>query len=84
VVADSVVASLAVAVRRAAGGRRGVGEELVMEFTREDHEAVSAAIREAEKHTCGQIVCVLARSSSDFANIPIYGRAFLRSSFHGR
>jgi putative membrane protein len=70
-VADSVVASLAAAVGRVAEVRRGVGEELVMEFSKEDHEAVSAAIREAEKHTCGQIVCVLARSSSDFAYIPI-------------
>ena len=42
-----------------------------MEFTKEDHEAVSAAIREAEKRTCGQIVCVLAHSSSDYAYVPI-------------
>jgi putative membrane protein len=42
-----------------------------MEFTKEQHEAVSAAIRQAEQHTSGQIVCVLARSSSDYAHIPI-------------
>jgi len=42
-----------------------------MEFSKEDHEAVSSAIREAEKHTCGQIVCVLAPSSSDVAYISI-------------
>src|SRR5208337_1471304 len=42
-----------------------------MEFSKEDHEAVSSAIREVEKHTCGQIVCVLARSSSDVAHISI-------------
>jgi putative membrane protein len=42
-----------------------------MEFTREDHEAVSAAIRAAEARTCGQIVCVLAHSSSDYAYVPI-------------
>jgi putative membrane protein len=42
-----------------------------MEFTKEDHEAVSAAIREAEKRTCGQIICVLAASSSDYAYVPI-------------
>lgn len=42
-----------------------------MEFTREQHEAISAAIREAERHTCGQIVCVLARSSSAYAYVPI-------------
>jgi len=43
----------------------------VREFTREDYDAVSAAIREAERHTCGQIVCVFARSSSDYAYVPI-------------
>jgi putative membrane protein len=42
-----------------------------MEFTKEQHEAVSAAIREAEQNTSGQIVCVLARSSSAYAHIPI-------------
>jgi putative membrane protein len=42
-----------------------------MEFTKEQHEAISTAIREAEQHTCGQIVCVLARSSSDYAHVPI-------------
>jgi putative membrane protein len=42
-----------------------------MEFTKEQHEAVSAAIRAAEQNTSGQIVCVLARSSSAYAHIPI-------------
>ncbi len=42
-----------------------------MELTREDHEAVSATIHEAEKRTCGQIVCVLAHASSDYAYVPI-------------
>jgi len=42
-----------------------------MEFTKEQHEAISAAIREAEQHTRGQIICVLARSSSAYAHIPI-------------
>jgi putative membrane protein len=42
-----------------------------MELTREDHEAVTAAIRQAEQHTCGQIVCVLAHASSDYAYLPI-------------
>ena len=56
--------------RRVVGRRRSVGE-LVMEFTKQQHEAVSAAIREAEQRTCGQIICVLARSSSAYAHIPI-------------
>ena len=42
-----------------------------MEFTREDHEAVAAAIRAAEARTCGQLVCVLAHSSSDYGHIPL-------------
>jgi putative membrane protein len=42
-----------------------------MEFTRQDHEAVSAAIHQAEQRTCGQIVCVLAHAASDYAYIPI-------------
>jgi putative membrane protein len=42
-----------------------------MQFTQEDHEAVSAAIREAEKRTSGQLVCVLAHSSSNYAHVPI-------------
>ena len=42
-----------------------------MEFTKVEHEAVSAAIREAKRHTSGQIICVLAQSSSDYAYVPI-------------
>jgi putative membrane protein len=42
-----------------------------MHFTKEDREAISAAIREAEKRSSGQIVCVLARASSDYAYVPI-------------
>jgi putative membrane protein len=42
-----------------------------MHFTKADHDAVSAAIREAEQRTCGQLVCVLAHSSSGYVHIPI-------------
>jgi len=42
-----------------------------MRLTNDDHTAVAAAIREAEKHTCGQIVCVLAHASSAYAHVPI-------------
>jgi len=42
-----------------------------MGLTREDYEAVSAAIHAAETRTCGQIVCVLAHASSDYAYVPI-------------
>jgi putative membrane protein len=42
-----------------------------MHFTPEDYAAVSAAIRKTEAQTSGQIVCVLARSSSEYGYIPI-------------
>jgi putative membrane protein len=42
-----------------------------MHFTPEDYAAVSAAIRKAEAQTSGQIVCVLARSSSEYGYVPI-------------
>ena len=42
-----------------------------MEFTQQDHEAISAAIHAAEQRTSGQIVCVLVRSSSDYVHIPL-------------
>jgi len=42
-----------------------------MQFSKADHEAVAAAIREAEKRTSGQIVCVLAQASSDYAYVTI-------------
>ncbi len=42
-----------------------------MALTKQDYEAVAAAIRAAEQRTCGQIVCVLAHASSAYAHIPI-------------
>lgn len=42
-----------------------------MGLTKTDYDSVAAAIREAEQRTCGQIVCVLAHTSSDYAHIPI-------------
>jgi putative membrane protein len=42
-----------------------------MELTRADYEAVSAAIHAAEQRTSGQIVCVLAHASSDYAYVPV-------------
>ena len=51
-----------------------------MELTHEDHAAVSAAIREAEGRTSGQIVCVLAQASSDYAYVPILWASVLALS----
>jgi putative membrane protein len=48
-----------------------------MQFTAQDHEAISAAIRAAESRTSGQIVCVLARASSDYAYVPVLWAALL-------
>jgi putative membrane protein len=42
-----------------------------MELPKQDHDAVAAAIRAAEQHTCGQIVCVLVHASSAYAHVPI-------------
>ena len=42
-----------------------------MRFGSDDYEAVAVAIREAEKKTSGQIVCVLAHASSRYVHVPI-------------
>ena len=42
-----------------------------MQFSQADHAAVAAAIREAERRSSGQIVCVLARASSAYAHVPV-------------
>lgn len=42
-----------------------------MHFGKDDYQAVADAIREAEKNTSGQIVCVLAHASSRYAHIPV-------------
>ncbi len=43
-----------------------------MTFRPEDRERISAAIHAAEKRTSGEIVCVLARSSTDTTALPIF------------
>ena len=48
-----------------------------MELTKEDYDAVAAAIRETEKRTCGQVVCVLAHASSAYAHVPILWSSLL-------
>jgi putative membrane protein len=42
-----------------------------MQFGKEDYEAIAAAIREAEKKTSGQIVCVLAHAASGYVHVPV-------------
>jgi putative membrane protein len=48
-----------------------------MALTNDDHAAVAAAIREAEKRTSGQIVCVLVHASSAYAHVPILWSSLL-------
>ena len=49
----------------------------MMQITKEDHEAISAAIRAVEQRTCGELVCVMAHSSSDYAYFPILWASLL-------
>jgi putative membrane protein len=42
-----------------------------MEFSNADHARISDAIRAAETRTSGEIVCVVARSSSDYSHVPV-------------
>src|SRR5581483_4119148 len=42
-----------------------------MPISKEDHDAVAAAVRDAEERSCGQLVCVLAHASSNYAHVPI-------------
>jgi putative membrane protein len=43
-----------------------------MDISDHDHERISAAIRAAEEKTSGEIVCVLAKTSSDATGLPIF------------
>src|SRR5262249_47650542 len=63
--------------RRVFGGRRGFGwrrrlGELVMKISKEDQDRITAAIRAAEAKTSGEIVCVLAQTSTQAAASPIF------------
>jgi putative membrane protein len=49
----------------------------MIELSREDRDAICAAIRAAEQRSSGQLVCVLARASSDYAHVPILWAAAL-------
>ena len=48
-----------------------------MPITPEDHARIADAIREAEANTSGEIVCVLARSSSEYHAAPVLAGALL-------
>jgi putative membrane protein len=42
-----------------------------MPISKEEHDAVAAAIGAAEQRSSGQLVCVLAHASSSYAHVPI-------------
>jgi len=46
-------------------------------ITADDRTAITAALGAAEERTSGQIVCVLAQSSSDYSYVPLLWAAFL-------
>jgi putative membrane protein len=48
-----------------------------MPISHEDRAAIAAAIRSAEEHTSGQIVCVLMRSASEYFYVPMLWAALL-------
>jgi putative membrane protein len=48
-----------------------------MQLTAQDFERIAQTIRRAEKTTSGEIVCVLARRSSDYAYVPPLWGAFI-------
>ncbi|MGJ0454486.1 MAG: TPM domain-containing protein [Methylocystis sp.] len=48
-----------------------------MQLTADDFERIAEAIRRAEEKTSGEIVCVLARRSSDYAFVPPLWGAFI-------
>ena len=51
-----------------------------MHMSREDHARIATAIRAAEEKTSGEIVCVLARASSDYAALPALWAALIALS----
>jgi putative membrane protein len=48
-----------------------------MPITPEDHARIAEAIRAAEQNTSGEIVCVLARSSSEYHAVPVLAGTLL-------
>src|SRR5262249_58479098 len=58
--------------RRRLIGRRWCFGELVMTISNQDHERITRAIRLAEQNTSGEIVCVLARISSNATVFPLF------------
>ena len=43
-----------------------------MNLSKEDHDRIASAIRAAEAKTSGEIVCVLAQTSSHATGLPIF------------
>jgi len=58
-------------LHRIATSAEAIGE-LVMNISKEDHDRIAGAIRAAEAKTSGEIVCVLAQTSSHATGLPIF------------
>ena len=43
-----------------------------MSISKEDHDRIASAIRSAEAKTSGEIVCVLAQTSSHATGLPVF------------
>lgn len=48
-----------------------------MVLTEKDYARIADAIRAAERKTAGEIICVLARRSSDYSYVPVLWAAFV-------
>src|SRR6476646_1972114 len=62
------------------GWRRRFGE-LVMSLSKDDHDRIARAIRAAEARTSGEIVCVLAQTSSHVTGLPVFIAAVVALAF---
>ena len=55
-----------------------------MTITPQDHIRIAEAIRAVEARTSGEIVCVLARASSEYAAAPLLWASLTACSLPGR
>jgi uncharacterized membrane protein YgcG len=72
--------SRAGAARSAGAARRGAGESMILPA---DKERISHAIKAAEAKTAGEIFCILAHRSSDYALVPVAWAAAIATGHSG-
>jgi putative membrane protein len=54
---------------------------MTIELSQADRNRVSAAIKEAERHTSGEIIVVLAHQSDDYLHVPVHIAAAVALAF---